>query len=91
MTSTAPTSANSGTAPGLDAIPRSAGGLVRVDGGGALYVSARGDSMGRVLLKILYWLAVLVISLALLVALILFFESRDESSVDEGAVPVFRA
>jgi hypothetical protein len=43
--------------------------------------------MGRVLLKILYWLAVLLVSLALLVALILFFESRDESSVDEGAIP----
>ncbi len=35
-------------------------------------------------LKILYWLAVLVISLALLVALVLFFESRDDSSLDAG-------
>ncbi len=34
--------------------------------------------------KIVYWLAVLAISLALVVALILFFESRDDSSV-EGA------
>lgn len=34
--------------------------------------------------KIVYWLAVLAISLALVIALILFFESRDESSL-EGA------
>ncbi len=34
-------------------------------------------------LKILYWFAVLVISLALLVALVLFFESRDDSSIDQ--------
>jgi hypothetical protein len=37
------------------------------------------------LLKILYWVAVVAISLALVVGLILFFESRDQSSV-EGAV-----
>ena len=36
-------------------------------------------------LKILYWLAVLVISLAVLVGLVLFFESRDQSTLDEGA------
>jgi hypothetical protein len=35
-------------------------------------------------LRVLYWLAVLAISLLLVVALILFFESRDESQV--GAV-----
>ena len=34
------------------------------------------------LLKVLYWLAVLAISLALVVGLILFFESRDQSSVE---------
>jgi hypothetical protein len=34
--------------------------------------------------KIVYWLAVIAISLALVIALILFFESRDESSL-EGA------
>jgi len=34
-----------------------------------------------VLLKVLYWAAVLVVSLALLVALILLLESRDDSSV----------
>jgi hypothetical protein len=37
------------------------------------------------LLKLLYWLAVLAISLALVVALILFFESRDQSSVERSA------
>jgi uncharacterized protein YdbL (DUF1318 family) len=35
------------------------------------------------LLKLLYWLAVLAVSLALVVALILFLESRDQSSVGE--------
>ena len=33
-------------------------------------------------MRVLYWVAVLAVSLALLVALILFFESRDESEVD---------
>ena len=41
----------------------------------------------RILLKVLYWLAVLAISVALLVALILFLESRDESSVEGGWAP----
>jgi preprotein translocase subunit SecG len=45
----------------------------------------------RVLGKILYWLAVLVISIALLIALVLFLESRDESQVENGALPVERA
>lgn len=36
-------------------------------------------------LKILYWLAVVAISLVLLVGLVLFFESRDQSTLDEGA------
>ena len=36
-----------------------------------------------VVVKSLYWLAVLVISLALLVLLVLFFESRDNSNLDE--------
>jgi len=40
--------------------------------------------MVRVLLKLFYWLAVVVISLALVVALILFFESRDESRIEGG-------
>jgi len=43
----------------------------------------------RVLLKIVYWVAVLAISIALVIALITFFESRDPSSVKEnGALPV---
>ena len=40
---------------------------------------------GQVLGKLLYWLAVLIVSLALLVALILFLEARDESSIQTGA------
>lgn len=41
--------------------------------------------MADVILKILYWLAVVAISLALVVGLILFFESRDQSSVERSA------
>jgi hypothetical protein len=41
----------------------------------------------RLLLKILYWLAVLAVSLALVLGLILFLESRDQSSIEEGARP----
>jgi cytochrome b subunit of formate dehydrogenase len=45
-----------------------------------------------VVLKILYWLAVVAISVALVVGLILFLESRDQSSVkDDAAAPVTRA
>ncbi len=36
--------------------------------------------------KIIYWLAVLIISLVLLVGLVLFFESRDDSALDPGTV-----
>jgi hypothetical protein len=36
----------------------------------------------RILLTVAYWLAVLVVSVALLVALVLLIESRDQSSVD---------
>jgi hypothetical protein len=44
---------------------------------------------GRVLFKILYWVVVLAISLVVLVALVLFFESRDQSEVEGGvAVPI---
>jgi len=38
-------------------------------------------------LKILYWLAVVAISLALVIGLILFFESRDQSSIEGSALP----
>jgi hypothetical protein len=43
--------------------------------------------MRKILLRILYWLAVLVISLAILVGLILLLESRDDSSVGASAEP----
>jgi hypothetical protein len=36
-------------------------------------------------LKVLYWLAVLAVSLALVIGLILFFESRDQSSIEGAA------
>jgi hypothetical protein len=39
------------------------------------------------ILKILYWLAVLAVSLALVIGLILFLESRDQSSIEAGARP----
>jgi hypothetical protein len=39
----------------------------------------------KVLLKTLYWLAVLVVSLGVLVGLILLLESRDSSSLNGGA------
>ena len=38
----------------------------------------------RILGKVLYWAAVLVVSLALLVGLILLFESRDQSDIEGG-------
>jgi hypothetical protein len=38
----------------------------------------------RLLLRIVYWLAVLAVSVAILIALVLFLESRDDSSI-EGA------
>jgi hypothetical protein len=37
-------------------------------------------------LKVLYWLAVIAISLAFVIGLILFFESRDESSLEGAGV-----
>ena len=39
----------------------------------------------RLLLRVLYWVAVLAVSIAILVGLILLLESRDSSSIDEGA------
>jgi uncharacterized integral membrane protein len=38
----------------------------------------------RLLGRIVYWLAVLAISLVLLVLLVLFFESRDASDLERG-------
>ena len=36
----------------------------------------------RILLRIIYWLAVLAVSFAVLIGLILLLESRDSSSVN---------
>jgi hypothetical protein len=41
----------------------------------------------RILLKVIYWLAVVAISLALVVGLIQWFESRDESEIEGAALP----
>ena len=41
---------------------------------------------GRLLLKVAYWLAVLIVSLALLVGLILFLEACDDSSLSGGFI-----
>jgi hypothetical protein len=40
----------------------------------------------RLLLRTLYWVAVLLVSLAVLVGLILLLESRDSSSVNGGVL-----
>jgi len=47
----------------------------------------RRRAVSRILGRIVYWLAVLAISVALLVALVLFFESRDQSDLDEARAP----
>jgi cytochrome b subunit of formate dehydrogenase len=39
------------------------------------------------LLKVLYWLAVVAISIALVIGLILWFESRDASEVESSVSP----
>ena len=41
----------------------------------------------RVLLSVLYWVAVIAISIAILVALVLLIESRDESAVEDTRAP----
>jgi cytochrome b subunit of formate dehydrogenase len=43
--------------------------------------------MLRIFLKVLYWVAVLAIALALVIGLILWFESRDQSEVEGASVP----
>jgi uncharacterized protein YggT (Ycf19 family) len=40
----------------------------------------------QILWKVLYWLAVVAISVVLLVVLMMWFESRDASKVDNSAV-----
>jgi uncharacterized protein YggT (Ycf19 family) len=41
----------------------------------------------RIVWKVLYWLAVLAISVVLLVVLMMWFESRDASKVEGSALP----
>lgn len=56
--------------------------------------SDAGRSRGRLraaLAKTAYWAAVLAVSLALLVGLILLLESRDDSSVSGALIPALRA
>jgi uncharacterized protein with PQ loop repeat len=43
------------------------------------------DRRKKILLSVIYWIAVLVVSVAILVGLILLLESRDSSSIDGGA------
>lgn len=40
----------------------------------------------RIAMHVLYWGAVLVVSLALVYGLLLFLESRDESTIETGGV-----
>jgi cytochrome b subunit of formate dehydrogenase len=40
-----------------------------------------------VFLKVLYWLAVVAISVALVVGLILWLESRDASKIEDSRAP----
>jgi hypothetical protein len=47
---------------------------------------SRGRRLLRLSGRVLYWAIVLAISLALVVGLILFFESRDQSQVEEQGV-----
>jgi len=41
--------------------------------------------------RVLYWLAVVAVSIALVFALVLFFESRDDSGVEGSALPALSA
>ena len=60
-------------------------------GGFGLLVEWRGEACQaarrsvRILGRIVYWLAVLVISVALLIALVMFFESRDDSRLEDSS------
>jgi hypothetical protein len=40
----------------------------------------------RIALRILYWLAVLIVSLVIVFALVMLFESLDDAGIDEGVV-----
>ena len=39
----------------------------------------------KILLKVLYWVAVLAVSLVIVFLLVLLFESLDDSSVNQGS------
>jgi uncharacterized protein YggT (Ycf19 family) len=41
----------------------------------------------RIVWKVVYWLAVLAISVVLLVVLMMWFESRDASKVEGSSIP----
>jgi hypothetical protein len=43
------------------------------------------DRRRKILLGVLYWIAVFAVSIAILVGLITLLESRDSSSIDGGA------
>lgn len=43
----------------------------------------------KILLSVLYWLAVLIVSIGVLVGLILLLESRDSSQVEGGVWLLF--
>jgi cytochrome b subunit of formate dehydrogenase len=45
----------------------------------------------RILLKVLYWVAVVAISLALVVGLILWFESQDASEIEGSGLTTIRS
>jgi hypothetical protein len=40
----------------------------------------------HIALKVLYWLAVLAVSLVIVFGLVLLFESLDDAGVDQGSV-----
>jgi uncharacterized membrane protein YhaH (DUF805 family) len=42
----------------------------------------------RILARVLYWLVVLAVSVVLLVLLVSFFESRDESQIDAAVTAI---
>jgi hypothetical protein len=50
---------------------------------GAVAMVVRCDMLA----KLLYWVAVIVVSLVFVVALILFLESRDDSELENSAAP----
>jgi hypothetical protein len=75
-----PTASNWGTTEGLAVSSAIGPRAPRSPGGSAVY--------GRVrMLKALYWLAVVAVSVALVIVLVLIFESLDDSSL-EGAGPL---